>query len=388
MRLWQRLSFGKPTLVANAALGLCVLAGGGWAYQSVTASNAAGTGAASQRTASVTTGEVTATVSATGSVASASTANANFVTNGTVTEIDVKVGDQVKKGQVLAKVDPTAAKETLTTAKASLQAAKDTLTRAEKSSSSDTATISNAKANVTSAQATVDSDQRAVDGTVLKAPMAGTVTAISGSVGNSSGGTSSSGSATSSSSSSSSSSGFVQLADLAKMQGEADFAEADATKIKVGQSATITWSALANATATGKVSAITPTATTTNSVNSYPVVVKMDAPPDGVRIGQTITVNVTIASASNVLRVPTNAVRSAGGRYTVQVISGSQTQTTVVQIGVQGDSYDEITSGLASGQQVVLTQSTVSSSAGTNGFPGGNLPGGGLGGGAVPGGGP
>ncbi len=374
MRL--RLTPNRPALAVNVALGALLLAGGGWAYQTIAVASAPATVTANQRTVLVSTGTVTATVSASGTVASANTANANFITGGTVTEIDVKVGDLVQKGRVLAKVDPSAAQESLTTAKANLRAAKDALSRAESSSTSDTATISNAKAQVSAAQATVDSDQRSVDGTVLTAPMAGTVIAVNGSVGNSTNSTSSS--------------GFVQLADLTRMQASASFAEADATKLKVGQVANITWSALSGATATGKVASISPTATTTNSVNSYAVVVSIDAVPARVRIGQTIAVKVTVASAANVLRVPVNAVRGAGGRYTAQVVSGSGTQTVVVQVGVKGDSYYEVTSGLTAGQQVALTQ-TATSSGGTNvQFPGG----GGLGGiggfnggGAAPGGG-
>jgi macrolide-specific efflux system membrane fusion protein len=114
-------------------------------------------------------------------------------------------------------------------------------------------------------------------------------------------------------------------------------------------------------------------------------VVSIDAAPDGVRIGQTITVKVTVASVENVLRVPTNAVRSAGGRYTVQVVSGGRTQTVVVQVGVVGDGYDEITSGLTARQEVALTTTTTNASSGTNRFGGAGL--GGLGGGGGPGGG-
>jgi membrane fusion protein, macrolide-specific efflux system len=385
----------RPSMIVNGTLAVLALAGAGLAYRTVAVSNSTSTTAAGTRTATVSTGAVTATVSATGSLASASTANANFVTSGTVTEIDVKVGQGVKKGQVLAKVDPTAAKEQLTTAEANLTAAQDALDRAQAATTSDDATISSAQAQVTSAQETVDSDERAVAGTVLTAPMAGTVTAINGSVGGSSSGSSSSSSSSSngsssgsttpssnSSSSSSTSTGFVAIADLTKMQAGASFAEADATKLKVGQAATVTWSALTSATATGKVATIAPTATTTNSVNSYAVEVSLSTLPAGVRIGQTLSVVVTIGSVENVLRVPLAAVRTSGSRHTVQVKANGQTQTVPVEVGLEGDSFYQITSGLTAGQQVVLTQtSTTTSSTGTNGFPGGG--GGGLGGGGL-----
>src|SRR5882672_1665839 len=105
MRLWRR-----PTLWVNTALGVLALAGAGWAYQTVAVSHPTSTASSgATRRVTVSTGAVTATVSASGTVASANTAGANFITAGTVTEIDVKVGGTVTKGQVLAKVDPSSA---------------------------------------------------------------------------------------------------------------------------------------------------------------------------------------------------------------------------------------------------------------------------------------
>jgi macrolide-specific efflux system membrane fusion protein len=379
----------RPSLLVNAGLGVVALAGALWAYQTVAVSNNTATTNSTTRYATVQAGTVTATASASGTVQSANTANADFGTTGTVTEIDVHVGDTVTKGQVLAKLDPTAAQDQLNTANANLASAQQSLARANAANPVDASAVASAQAQVAQAQATVDADQRALDGTVLKAPMAGTVTAVNGSVGGSSTGSSSAsssgssgGGASAAASSSSASSGFVQLADLSQLQVSGYFAEADATKLKVGQEATVSWSALAGTRATGKVASIAPTATTQNSVNSYLVVISLDSVPAGARLGQTTSVAVTVARADNVLRLPTAAVRSAGGRFTVQLVTGTnKTQTTVVQVGVQGDTYDEITGGLEEGQQVAIPrQATPTISNGPGGIfgPGG---GGGLGGG-------
>jgi macrolide-specific efflux system membrane fusion protein len=302
---------------------------------------------------------------------------------------------------VLAKVDATAVQAQLDTAKANRSAAYAAQTRAV-DAKADAATLASASAQVTSAEAAVTTAQQAVDGTVLAAPIAGTVTAVNGAVGSSSSGSSSSGSSSSGSGSSgsgsggngsggtgsgsgasgangaqssSSSSGFIALADLTKMQINASFAEADATKLKAGQVANITWSALTGARATGKVATIAPTATTSNNVNSYAVVLSLDALPAGVRIGQSTTSVVTIAEADNVLRVPTAALRTAGGQRTVEVSLNGRTETRSVQVGVQGNDFVEITSGLNEGDVVVIT-TTVSTSTTGNPFNG-NFPGGG-----------
>jgi macrolide-specific efflux system membrane fusion protein len=390
-------ALSRSTLV-NSGLAVLAVAGGVWAYFLVTdnPNAAAAAGTVGTRTVAVTQGEVSSTVSATGSIQSANTASADFITSGTVTSISVHVGDAVKKGQVLAQVDPTDSQDQLNTANANLNAADASLTRAN--TGGDPATIASAQAQVTDAQATLDADQRALAGTTLTAPMAGTVTAINGSVGGSSGGGSgSSGSGgsggggggggsggNSSSNSSSAGSGFIQLADLTQMEVSADFAEADATKLKTGQTATVTWAALTGATATGTVATIAPTATTSNNVNSYAVTVNLTTLPTGIRIGQTVTVLVTTADAQNAIRVPNAAVRTVGSRHTVTVLNGAAPQLVSVEVGVVGDTFTQITSGLAVGQEVVIVTTpsgTTNTNTGRFGFGGGGLGGGGLGGG-------
>jgi len=371
-------------MALNIALGVVALVGVGWAYQIVTASqNTTTNSTVAGRAVPVSRGAVVATVSASGSVQSGNTASADFATAGTISSISVKVGDTVTKGQVLATVDPTSANAQLTTANANLNAAKASLTRAN--SSGDDATIAQAQAQVTTAQAAVNDASRAVTGTTLTAPMAGTVTAINGSVGAASGGGSGggSGSGSASSSSSSSSSGFIQLADLTVMQVSANFAEADATRLKVGQTTTVSWAALTGATATGKVATIAPTATTSNNVNSYAVILSLDSVPTGVRIGQTVTAKVTVDQASNVLRLPNAAVRSVGNRHQVTVETATNaTEVRFVEVGVEGDTFTEITSGVAEGDQVVIVTTTTGTTTGTGGLGGfGGFGGGGAGGG-------
>ncbi|GIJ53321.1 efflux RND transporter periplasmic adaptor subunit [Virgisporangium aurantiacum] len=391
MRVWLD-SLRRPTVLVNVVLALVAVGGALWAVQTVRgpATAEAGTGSAQQRVIPVTQGDVTASVSASGNVQSASTATANFVTSGTVTEIAVKVGDVVTKGQVLAKVDTTLVQAQLDTARANRTAAGANYTRV-KNAGGDAASLASASASVSSADAAVVSAQAAVDGTVLTAPIAGTVTAVNGAIGSSSGGSSSgsgsgSGSGTGATGSTTSS-GFITLADLNSLQVSANFAEADATRLKVGQAATITWSALSGTRATGTVATVAPTATTQNNVNSYAVVVSIATPPAGVRLGQSTSVQVTVASASNAIRVSTLALRGTGTQRTVDVMVNGAVETRTVEIGVEGNQFAEVKSGLAVGDQVVVTMQSGSTTTNQqNGLFGG---GGGLpaGGGAGPAGG-
>jgi HlyD family secretion protein len=76
------------------------------------------------RTAVVTRGDVTATVTGSGNAASQLSIPVSFPTDGTVTAVDVKAGDTVTLGQVLATVDPAASQEGLRTAQAAFDGAR------------------------------------------------------------------------------------------------------------------------------------------------------------------------------------------------------------------------------------------------------------------------
>ena len=87
--------------------------------------------ASAQLTATVKRGIVQSSVSATGNVTEATSASANFATSGTITAVYASIGEHVKAGQALAKIDPTTARNTLTSAEANLATAKSQLASAE-----------------------------------------------------------------------------------------------------------------------------------------------------------------------------------------------------------------------------------------------------------------
>ncbi len=83
--------------------------------------------AAAIRTSAVTRGTVRSAVTGTGSVVPAAQVNVGFRTGGQLTEVDVKVGDHVTKGQVLAKIDTRSLQIALDQANANLQTAQANL---------------------------------------------------------------------------------------------------------------------------------------------------------------------------------------------------------------------------------------------------------------------
>jgi macrolide-specific efflux system membrane fusion protein len=114
-------------------------------------------------------------------------------------------------------------------------------------------------------------------------------------------------------------------------------------------------------------------------VVTYPVTLALDDTGTGLRDGQTVSAKVLVDQAGDVLRLPASAVRGTGERGTVTLMKSGIQQTVTVGVGLRGDQYLEITSGLSAGDQVVLATVTGNSSQQGGTGPGGQL-GGQLGG--------
>ena len=255
--------------------------------------------------------------------------------------------------------------------KQTIQLQRVSLAATKASQAIDTATISQDEAAVTQDQQAVTSDENALAGTVLTASISGTVTAVNGTVGETvSGGSSSSAassSAASSSSSSSSSSGFVTIDNLKDLEVVAGFAEADATKIAVGQPATVTLAALPSTELAAVVTAISPTSVVSSNVVTYDETIALKDPPATILDGMTADVSVVVDTATNVLEVPSAAVTTAGLTSTVTVLKNGKDVTTPVTVGLVGNSTTQILSGVTAGEKLVEPTATISPSSGTTG---------------------
>ncbi|GAA4951440.1 hypothetical protein GCM10023205_10370 [Yinghuangia aomiensis] len=121
----------RGPILINAALAVALLTGAGFGYAAV---NDSGKSSSTQRvrTSAVARGTVLASVSASGTLVSPSDTGVSFGASGKVTEVDVKVGDQVKTGQVLARMDATQADEDLAAAQSGVTVAQANLDKAEK----------------------------------------------------------------------------------------------------------------------------------------------------------------------------------------------------------------------------------------------------------------
>jgi len=118
----------KAWYIIGSVVIVLILVGGFLFYQSTQKKSTAATTGSSLQTASVRQGSIVISASGTGTVVAAATANLGFPTtggssntgNGTLTQINVTVGDQVTAGELLAQEDNTTQAEALAQAKLNL----------------------------------------------------------------------------------------------------------------------------------------------------------------------------------------------------------------------------------------------------------------------------
>jgi HlyD family secretion protein len=266
------------------------------------------------RFATVQRGNIQSTVSATGTLNAVTTVSVGTQVSGQVSALLVDFNDQVKKGQLLARIDPTLAQQAVTDAQANvekaqaeeLQASRDydrnrELTNAglvaksafEQSQSS----MQVAQAGVKSARIALDRARQNLAYTNIYAPIDGVVVERNVQQGQTV------------AASLSAPQLFLIANDLSQMQILAQVGESDIAQIKEGQPVEFTVQALQGQTFKGIVKQVRLQSATTDNVVNYTVVVSVANPQGKLLPGMTARANFLTKSAENVLEVPNAALR-------------------------------------------------------------------------------
>jgi HlyD family secretion protein len=195
--------------------------------------------------------------------------------------------------------------------------------------------ILSAQQRVNQATVTLAEAQDALDGATITAPIAGKILSLSGTVGRQV----------------TAGAAVLTLADVRNMQISADFPEADADRLAVRQKAAVTLAGRAGQTFAATVVQVDPVGTSDETMVRYGVLLSFDKAPAGLLVGQSANVRVTTGSADGVLRVPSTAVHDVAGD--TGVIRRPDGSTANVGVGLRGDTYTEITSGLTEADRVV-----------------------------------
>jgi HlyD family secretion protein len=280
------------------------------------------------RTERVTRGDLRATTTATGTVSAVTTVLVGTQVSGTVKEIFVDFNSPVKKGQLLAQIDPELSQARVAQAKANLQSAeagvekaaaalqdanraldrnrtlwernyiaRSDLDTSETNQQSAAAQLSVAKAQVGQARAALRQEETSLQYTRILSPVDGVVISRNVDVGQTV------------AASFQTPTLFSIAQDLTRMQIDTNVDEADIGRIRVGQTVQFTVDAYPDSLFPGKVAEVRNAPTTIQNVVTYNVVVKVANPELKLKPGMTANVSIITALEKDVLKVPNAAIR-------------------------------------------------------------------------------
>ena len=342
------------------------------------------------KTARVSRGDLRATVTATGTVSAVTTVLVGTQVSGTVKQIFVDYNSPVKKGQLLAQIDPALSDTKVSQARANLNAAAANVEKAEAAlqdadrtlernrtlfaknfiarSDLDTADTNRlsalallkvAKAQVEQQKAALNEEETTLNYTRILSPVDGTVISRNVDIGQTV------------AASFQTPTLFSIAQDLTRMQIDTNVDEADIGKIRVGQSVQFTVDAYPDSTFPGGVAEIRNAPTTIQNVVTYDVVVKVANPELKLKPGMTANVSIITALEKGVLKVPNAALRfkwppagavpdqesaratGAGRPQAVRATNGAKTQGVWVLDG-QKPRRAPLTLGISDGNETAV----------------------------------
>ena len=295
--------------ILAALAAIVVIAAGAWLFLSRRSS-----GEPKYRKTKIDKGDVVATVTATGTLSAVTTVSVGSQVSGIIAKLFVDFNSVVKKGQLLAELDPTPFQQAVDQIKANLDKAKVQLrndeiglTRAKRLFAEQLS----AQSDLDAAQTTRDADVATVaqvtaqlkqaetnlSYTRIVSPIDGVVVSRSYDVGQTV------------AASFQAPTLFMIAQDLTKMQVLTNIDEADVGRIREGQIAAFSVDAFPDQTFRGTVNQIRLSPQTVQNVVTYPVM--LDVPNQDLKLkpGMTANVQVPVDVRHDALRVPNAALR-------------------------------------------------------------------------------
>lgn len=315
--------------------------------------------------------------------------------SGQLKKLHVALGDQVKKGQLLAEIDPVIQLNTLKDAEAQVENLKaqklskqallkqyelackrqkqmvdhDAASRADLESAqaqldSTRADIASLNAQIKKAKIAVDTARANYGYTRIVAPMDGVVISIVTEEGQT---VVSAQTATT----------ILKLADLGTITVKAKISEADVIRVKPGQVVYFTTLGDSDTRHYGILRAIEPgpdtTSATTSSSSStgsssstsstaiyYNGLFEVSNPNRLLRVDMTAQVSIVLNEAKNALCIPSSALgdKVKDGRYAVKVLQNKKAEIRNVRVGINNNVQVQVLDGLREGDKVIIGDSS------------------------------
>ncbi|MBQ3437759.1 MAG: efflux RND transporter periplasmic adaptor subunit [Fusobacterium sp.] len=337
-------------------------------------------------TEKVVRGNVSQNIIASGTIRSNNRVEVGAQVSGKITNLNVKLGQQVKKGDILATIDSLTQNNNLEEAKSQLksyqaqrksaavklQVAESKFNRISKlyqmnsvsqdeyESSRENLEVARAEMSkydelIAQATISVKTAETNLSYTTITSPIDGVIISIPVSIGQTV-------------NSNQTAPTIMQVADLTKMLIKAEVAEGDIIKVREGMEVEINTLANSEKIYKSKIESV-DLATSTLTDNEYSESVGnssaiyyyaniiLDNPENELRIGMTTTNTIKIKSSEDVLLVPTVSVQKRKDKNIVKVLKEkNQLEEREVKVGVSDGISTEIIEGLVEGETVVVTQ--------------------------------
>lgn len=306
------------------AVAIAALAAAGWWW----VGKRQGSDEGSFRSTSIEQGDIRVAISATGTLSAISTVTVGSQISGQVTEVLADFNSPVSKGQVLARIDPGTYQAQIEQGNAAIASASAQLAQAEATfrnaqadfsrkqelvaqqlvSRSDAdaaraameqarAQINVARAQIRQQSANTRTTRLNLERTVIRSPVDGVVLTRNIEAGQTV------------AASLQAPELFTIAEDLAKMKIELGVDESDIGQVKAGQGVSFTVDAFPNRQFRGVVEQVRLSATTSNNVVTYPVVVTVDNSDGTLLPGLTVNAEIEVSKREGVLKVANAALR-------------------------------------------------------------------------------
>jgi HlyD family secretion protein len=349
------------------------------------------------KTEEITKGDITETVTASGIVNPVISISVGTQVSGTLKELYVDFNSPVKKGQLLAQIDPSLfeaqveqARANLYNAQANLQkihsimvndektysrysslykknfVAKSEVDLAEANYNSSKAQIASAKAQIAQANAALRNNLTNLRYTKIISPVDGIVISRNVDIGQTV------------AASFQTPTLFLVAQDLTKMQIDTSVAEADIGKIITGQDVEYTLDGYPDMTFKGKVKQIRIAPTTVQNVVTYDVVISVDNKDLRLKPGMTANVSIITSKKKNIIMIPNACLRFTPfeGKNAVKfkdqgiwILGDNEPVRISIKTGVSDGNYTEIMSKKAVEGQKVITEKIEKTGKNKSGAP-------------------
>ncbi len=283
--------------------------------------------------------------------------------------VNVKVGDKVTEGQVLARLDDETSRINVDNAQLAVENAQNSISLAQQSydnavtnynnglelfdigamSQSDLdqlklardnaeSQLNSAKISVANAQNTLESAQLALDYATVTAPISGTVTMVNANVG----------------SYATASAPMFEIANVETLEISAGINEQNVGKVHVGQEVLLKVSSVSDEQFSGVITEISKVMN--SQTKNYPITIALRNQDETLVAGMYAEIRVVVDRAENVLVVPVQAIVYKEAQpiaYTVQPDGTVQERRLTLGLN-DGDNF-VVTEGLSAGDQIVVT---------------------------------